>query len=117
MSTLGQRAALLFVALLLWPLGCTQQNVRPSANEQAPVVRVRVLENQQSVTLSAPHPPRARLSSQGQVRRLNFANSGSGVPLPLNTAGAWQIGPATLGPGELLIAPAADGTVRVNGKA
>jgi stage II sporulation protein D len=80
----------------------------------APIVRVRLLESQQSVTLHATAPPTARTT----------AGSGSrSVELPVNTdipvqllADGWRVGDTALGGGDLLVLPSADGSVSFNGR-
>ncbi|MGH7213802.1 MAG: SpoIID/LytB domain-containing protein, partial [Tepidisphaeraceae bacterium] len=102
--------------LLLLPLGCSQNVGRPPLPASVPVVRVRLLESQQQVNVTATEPPIVRTSKDPELRRLNFPE-GVAVQVGLSSSGSWQVGNVTLGQGELTMTPATEGTVAVNGQA
>jgi stage II sporulation protein D len=102
---------LLFAALLL-PLGCSHRARAPSP-VGAPVVRVRLLQDQHLVTLTASRPPSASIGPARPV--LLELPRNTAVPVRLTGQG-WRVGDETLAsPGELVIQPDGDGTVSVNG--
>jgi len=112
------RSALLLVivALVCWPVGgCSQESARYTPPAGAPWVRVLVLENQQHVNLSANASPLVHVGPNSAGRELNFP-AGIGVPLALSPTG-WQMGTAQLGPGEMLLEPSIDGSVRIGAHA
>src|SRR5687767_5095478 len=55
---IARLAGLLAVLALLWPMGCGRKD-RPRSLEGVPVVRVRLLQDQNQVTLNAARPPTA----------------------------------------------------------
>lgn len=79
------------------------------------MVRVKIMPDLTQATISASEPPMVRLSSEPAPRKLNL--TGGDVTLTSAKTGGWSLGTATLGPGELILQPAADGTVSINGKA
>src|SRR5687768_16853594 len=91
----------LLLALLLIPMGC-RQDVPPSAlpNNGSPMVRVRLVENRDTVKLAASSPPKV---STGADRPQSF-NIPVAVDVTL-TPGGWRIGNQTLGTGELIVEP------------
>lgn len=103
---------LLALALLLgWPGGCAQQaRYAPAAG--TPTVRVLILEHQQKVDLTATAMPTIHLGADGAGQQLQFP-AGTSVPISLTPAG-WQIGTAQIGPGELQLDQAIDGSVRLD---
>ena len=103
--------AVVLLALLL-PMGCGRRD-RPVARPDAPVVRVRLLQDQHLVTLTASRPPSASIGSAAAVP-LDLPRN-TAVPVRLTSQG-WRVGDETLmSPGELVIQPDGDGTVSVNG--
>ena len=109
----ARAAAWVILALsLLWPGGCARQGpVKPA--EGAPVVRVRLLQDQHLVTLTASRAPSASVGAADPVR-LNLPRN-EAVPVRLTSQG-WRVGDETfLSPGELVIHPDGDGSVSVNG--
>ena len=100
------------VLSLLGPGGCAQK-ARPKAPAGAPVVRVRLLQDQHLVTLTAGRAPSATVGAAQPVT-LNLPRNAA-VPVRLTSQG-WRVGDDTfLSPGELTIVPDGDGTVSVNG--
>lgn len=105
----------LLLLLLGLPGGCAQDLSQPRLDGGTPLVRVRLLDRVEQVTLTATHAPTVVASSDGVRRRLNVA---SNTPVRITLAGqSWKIGNADAGQGELTIVPAYDGTVSINGKA
>ena len=107
-------AGVAVVLALLWPGGCSHTE-RGRAREGVPVVRVRVLQDQQLVTLTGSRPPTVSPNSI-HSRQLDLSRSATPVRL---TAEGWRIGDElhSTGQGELIIQPDGDGTVEVNGTA
>ncbi len=96
--------------LLFIPLACAP-NLGPSGVPPGtPTVRVLLLENRQTVSLSASAAPTVRVGG-GSSQRLNFP-SGSSVAVSLNASG-WQIGNASLGSGEMVLEPSVEGSLSV----
>ena len=112
---MGRIARHLWVVLclaLLVPLGCGRRD-RARTPSGAPLVRVRLLQDQHLVTLTASRPPRASVGGSRAVPLTLPRNSA--VPVRLTSQG-WRVGDETLAsPGELTILPDGDGTVSVNG--
>jgi len=107
--------AALLALLLFIPAGCRQTAGAKSASG-APVVRVKLLQNQDQVTLTAAQPPIVHVTASPDAKRLNLPD-GSSVSIRLAPAG-WQAGGVDLGAGEeLRIRPAFEGGLRVNGQA
>ena len=98
------------VLLALWPAGCSQNAGHSAAPPGTPNIRVLLLESQQQVNVSATAPPVAHVGPS--ARTLNFP-ANTTVPVSLTPAG-WQVGTALLGPGEMLLEPASDGSVQIN---
>ncbi|CAN5521801.1 SpoIID/LytB domain-containing protein [soil metagenome] len=98
--------------LILVPAGCRQN---PSASSSAgPILRVCLMQNVDSVQVRSSAPVVAKSSNESDSRKLNFP-SGADVPVAMAAEG-WQIGNVVMGGGELLIKPAREGAVSVNGK-
>ena len=109
------RHAWVVVALaLLWPGGCARRS--PMRKQPvAPVVRVRLLQDQHLVTLTASRPLSASIGPAKPIPLKVPQNTA--VPVRLTGEG-WRVGDETLlSPGELTIEPEAEGTVSVNGAA
>ncbi len=104
----------LYALFLLWPLGCSQGPVRNEVAPGVPIVRVRLLQNQDKVLVTATSPAMVKSGSHSTPRRLNFPK-GAEVPLMLSASG-WQAGNVNLGTGELHFHPTYDGTMSINGK-
>lgn len=102
----------LVLAALLLPMGCGRKDV-PRSSEGAPVVRVRLLQDQHLVTLTASRRPTVSIGAAKPVALDLDRNTA--VPLRLTSQG-WRVGDETLmSPGELTIEPDGDGTLSVNG--
>ena len=115
MGRIGGLKWIVVCLLLLPPMGCSQQGInRSNLSGDVPVVRVRLLQSQSQVMVAASESPYIRASSETEGRTVNFPR-GTAVPVALSPAG-WRISGATIGHGELLIQPARDGTVSVNGQ-
>jgi len=112
---MGRIARYIWVVVLvalLWPLGCAHR-AKPPARQGVPMVRVRLLQDQHAVTITASTPP------------VVFLGGASGTPLnlPRNTDVAvrltgegWRVGESTYpATGQLVIQPDGEGTVSVNG--
>src|SRR5437868_6179606 len=106
---------LFLIGTVLSPSGCSHESAPYSAPQGTPKVRVLLLENQTRVTLAAVAPPIVHVGRQSPAQQLNFP-PGISVPLELTPTG-WQLGTAQLGPGELLMEPSQDGSVRVGSHA
>src|SRR5687768_7437751 len=106
----------LLALLVLCPLACRSASPpRPAPSGREPVVRVRIMPNLTQATISASEAPMVRLVTEREPRKLNL--TGGDVTIALAQGGAgWQLGTASLGPGELILTPAADGTLSANGK-
>lgn len=101
--------------LSLLPLGCNSQSVKQSAVPPGtPVVRVLLLEGKSQVQLSATEVPSVRVGS-GTERSLDLPR-GANVPVVCTAAG-WHVGNTAFGTGDLLVIPAGDGSVSVDGHA
>lgn len=94
--------------VLLLPAGCVRNT---NTLTGAPVVRVRLLEHVNSVTLAASEPAVFRAGSDKTPYRLRLPSSG--VPVILSPGG-WRVGDKTLGTGILTVRPEAVGSVKVN---
>jgi len=105
----------LLLLLLAVPAGCSSDLSQPRLDGAVPLVRVRLLEGVDHVTLTATHPPVVMASSDQVQRRLNVS-SGTRVRIAL-VNDTWKIGNVDAGQGELAIIPAYDGTVSINDKA
>ena len=100
------------ILLTLAPAGCRQN---PSTTSSAgPLVRVCLMQNVDRVNVASSAPVVAKSASESESRKLNFP-SGTAVPVALAPEG-WHVGNVVMGGGELLIKPAQDGAVSVNGK-
>ncbi len=97
--------------------GCNSTPLRPADfSGHTPVVRVLLLSDRPAVTLTAEVPPTARLLGNPDARHVDLAPA---TPASLTlTAAGWRLGSATIAShAELTIIPAAEGTVRVDGRA
>src|SRR4051794_1615930 len=113
MGRTGAWAALwgLLILLSLAPAGCRQN---PSVTSSAgPVLRVCLLQNVDHVQVTSSAPVMAKSANEPDSRKLNFP-SGVAVPVALAAEG-WHVGNVVMGGGELLIKPAQDGAVSVDG--
>jgi len=104
---------LIALLVLLIPLGCST-GISGRASPSVPVVRVRLLEDQQRVSVAASESPTVIVGTT-TARRLNLP-SGMDVVVSLASSGAWQVGNVTLGAGEMTLIPSAEGTLNVNGQ-
>ncbi len=79
------------------------------------MIRVRLLQNQEQVTLTTSHPPKVIAGSAAAARTLEAA---PGAPIVVAlSAGGWRIGGIDAGVGDLAIYPSVDGSVSINGLA
>jgi stage II sporulation protein D len=105
-------------ACFIWPLACARQHhptEPPRIATNAPLVRVRLLAQQDQVQIKAAVPPTIQTATELAPLRLNIA-AGAAATLALTPAG-WQIGGVTVpGRGELTISPAEDASVTINDK-
>ncbi|HEY7090498.1 MAG TPA: SpoIID/LytB domain-containing protein [Tepidisphaeraceae bacterium] len=101
---------LLFCCLLA-PAGCSGNYNHTS--DKVPIVRVRLMSNQEQVTVAAKASPIVTSMGDNQPRRLDFPG-GVGVPVTLSPAG-WRVGNSVFAAGELIFEPDVMGSVSVNG--
>ncbi|HEV2295141.1 MAG TPA: SpoIID/LytB domain-containing protein [Tepidisphaeraceae bacterium] len=109
--------SVILATLLCFTAGCSQQAAPTPApkSPQGPIVRVKLLPDQKQITLTASQPPLVRVAAESSPRRLNAT---PGVPVTLaRTDSGWLLDQNAVGPGELTIIPAGDGSVTINGKA
>jgi stage II sporulation protein D len=103
-------------------MGCGRKD-RPRSLEGVPLVRVRLLQDQHLVTLSATRPPTASPNSP-YSRQLDLPR-GSAVPISL-TGDGWRVGEQLIagdaagaggagGVGELTLQPDGEGSLNING--
>jgi stage II sporulation protein D len=112
MGRIARHAWVVALLALLWPLGCGHKG-RPRPLEGVPVMRVRLMQDQHLVTLTASRPPAVSLGGASPTP-LDLPRN-TAVPVRL-TAGGWRVGDTTLAtPGTLTILPAAEGSVSING--
>ena len=115
MDAMGRFARTIWVvalSALLWPLGCAHR-AKPRSLEGVPIVRVRLMQDQHLVTLTASRPPVASLGGTSPTP-LDLPRN-TPVPLRLTTQG-WRVGETTLpASGPLTIQPEGDGSLSVNG--
>ena len=112
MGRVARHGWFVVLAALLWPLGCTHRP-RPRPLESVPIVRVRLLQDQHLVTVTASRPPSVFLGGPSATP-LNLPRN-EPVPLRLTPQG-WRVGDATFpATGTLTLQPEADGTVSING--
>jgi len=97
---------------LIVPAGCSSTRHAPAT--PAPVMRVRLLSNQDQVLMTASAQPKLRTASDVRPRALQFP-LGQAVQIMLSGDG-WRVGGVPLGGGELLLEQEGDGSVAVNGK-
>jgi len=104
-----------FLGLLIFalPMGCSQTTGTRDVGG-IPVVRVRVLENIQQVTIAASTKPIIQFTSDKSTKQLNL-EGGASTNIALAPTGAWRVGDLTLGGGEMHIVPQREGSVSVNG--
>lgn len=122
-------APLLIALLAILPSGCSQGpgggtsptplSVAPQQQsnlartaEGLPLVRVRVLEAQTSVRLTASADPTFSTTSDPRKARLAIAGRGTFTVAP--TATGWSVGGVGVAAGVLSLHPSADGTLAVN---
>jgi stage II sporulation protein D len=103
---------LLLLLLLLPPQGCSQDVQSPPASAGGQIIRVRLLEDLQSATVSASDSLRFSLSTSPGQRFVRIApNSDASLLLSATT---WTLGGANLGGGILTLQAGPDGTLRIN---
>jgi stage II sporulation protein D len=113
MGRIARHLGVVLLLALLVPLGCGRKDRVPPSPEGAPVVRVRLLQEEHLVTITASRAPKASIGSAAPVP-LDLPRN-TAVPVRLTGQG-WRVGDETLlSPGELVIHPDGDGTVSVNG--
>jgi stage II sporulation protein D len=101
-------------ALGLWGIGCIQKAPpRVVAGTGTPIVRVRLIENSSTVTLSSTGSAIIH-SASGFTQHLDIpANPGTAVTLKPT---GWKFGTLGLDPGELTIEPDQEGALSINGE-
>jgi stage II sporulation protein D len=106
---------LLLALLFAWPFGCRQDMGSVSPRDpKSPLVRVRLLDNRDRISLTATANPSVRAGADRAVT----LNLPSGTPVDVSlAAGGWRVGNQTLGTGELVIEPASPGTVTIDNQA
>lgn len=113
-STLCQWILLILVLLFL-QAGCTSTTQTPPLLDGSkPMVRIRLMQSVDQVTLAASQPPSFTVASYQGNRTLNLS-AGVQVNVSLLSNG-WQIGNTNVGTGVMTIVPRYEGTVTVNGK-
>ena len=114
---IARGAGLCLAALaLLWPLGCGRKERRGRSLDGVPLVRVRLMQDQQQVTLTAASGTPTAWPDSSRSRPVHLP-SGAAVPVELTGAG-WRIGDQALGSfDELTLQPDGDGSLAVNGTA
>src|SRR5688572_4347386 len=100
------------------PVACrSSSHPTPTQTGREPIVRVRIMPALTQATISASEAPLVRLASEREPHKLNLTGGDVTLALAKPPASGWTLGTASLGPGELILQPAADGTVSINGKA
>ncbi|HVT90748.1 MAG TPA: SpoIID/LytB domain-containing protein [Tepidisphaeraceae bacterium] len=99
----------LLLCLSLIPAGCA------TTPTEAPVVRVRILADQDRLTLAATTPPAVKSAQDPNWVRIGLPSTGGAILT--RSATGWQIGNASFNDGELLLQPAIPGSLSVNGSA
>ncbi len=97
--------------VLLSPIGCSQDAPTSDLTGQIPIVRVLLLNNRESVVISAPRGASVSIDNAGLM------------PVPMPTGGVrielaptgWRVGSVQLGKGSLVITPATGTALAVNG--
>lgn len=106
--------------LLLAPLGCGGCGHKPPAAAVPagpPLVRVRLMEGVSQIKVAVTNGGSApTIQAAGGTPQALDLPGGKGVPVTLTPDG-WRVGPFALGPGELVIDPRPDGTVKLDGHA
>jgi stage II sporulation protein D len=95
-------------------LGCSNQNDVTVAPSSVRRVRVRLVQDQTQVMLGASANPMVSTASAPTPRGLHFLDR-SGAAVTLSPAG-WNIGSVSFGIGDLVIQPATEGSLSVNGQ-
>lgn len=115
LATLRLLLLLVVALLVLLPVGCSSQDLKPADfSGHTPVLRVLVLQGKNTVQFTASQQPIVQTSSTPQPHRLDIAPS-KAVPLALTPVG-WRLGNVIVGTGELQINPASEGTVAFDGQ-
>ena len=105
----------LLACLALWPMGCSQDRARVQAPAGTPGIRVLIAENQPQVEVLSTGPAVVRIGSESTGHTLNFP---TGSPVQVTLSGSsWHIGNISLPQGPMLLEPASDGALRIDGKA
>ena len=112
MGRIARHCWVVALIALLWPLGCAHRPA-PRPPEGTPLVRVRLLQDQHLVTITASRPPHASIGGAAPVPLELPRNT----PVPVRFTGAgWRVGEETFAsPGELTLIPDGDGSVAING--
>ncbi len=100
------------LGLFLLPAACSREQAGRS-HDGVPILRVRLLQSQDQVSVAATRPPTAHTSTDPTPKTLNFSERAVTVTL---SGGGWRVGAATLGSGVLTLMPATDGSVTINGQ-
>src|SRR5215212_8621447 len=90
---IGRGAGVVALLALLWPMGCGRKDAARSL-EGVPIVRVRLLQDQHLVTLTASRPPTV-FPDSAFSRKLDLPKN-AGVPVRLTVEG-WRVGDEMVG--------------------
>lgn len=100
------------IGFMLLLAGCSSDRTGV-VGEAPPLVRVRLLDNQNRVEIRATRKPTIRTTSDSSPRALEITDQV--VPVSLTPQG-WRIGAAQVGTGVLTFHPALDGSMAINGQ-
>jgi len=103
------------VLAMLIPWGCTPTDMGQAIPLEGRVLRVRLLQGVEQVSISASQPPLYFTSSDATQRYLDLPR-GANVPVTFGN-GAFRAAGTILPRGELTIQPTASGSVAINGVA
>ena len=99
---------------LLWPLGCGRKD-RARPMEGGPIVRVRLLQDQRQVTLTATRSP-TLFPNSPRAQKLDLPTAAA-IPVRMTETG-WRVGNEAIdNAGELTLQGDGDGSLAVNGVA
>jgi stage II sporulation protein D len=98
------------------PSGCSQEEPqRADFSGKTPVLRVLIFQSLNGVRITATSPPSIKLAGSNRDQPVDLP-ADTPVMLSISPTG-WQLGAATLSPGEFTLIPATDASVAFNGHA
>ncbi|HEV8608193.1 MAG TPA: SpoIID/LytB domain-containing protein [Tepidisphaeraceae bacterium] len=97
--------------LIIAPWGCTPKTQDSAVPISGRLIRVRLMQGQEQVTLK-PATPFVYRSADSAERQVNVAPN-TLIPVRLDDAG-WHAGNLNLGKGELILRPTVEGQLRIN---